>query len=185
MIKIFYFLFIIFFLFNTSSASVKNKIIDNLREIKNISFDFRQKIEDEEETGKCIIEYPKKIYCLYNNIYNKILVSDGNSLVIKSNKNRQYYRYPLEKTPLNILLNKRLLMENIDKIDEKLLNKTHYVFPIKIDESLVNIFFDKEKYNFVGWQTEDIYQNRTATFIYNLEYNKNLEKKLFDLPKMH
>ena len=92
MIKIFYFLFIIFFLFNTSSASVKNKIIDNLREIKNISFDFRQKIEDEEETGKCIIEYPKKIYCLYNNIYNKILVSDGNSLVIKSNKNRQYYR---------------------------------------------------------------------------------------------
>ena len=185
MIKIFYFLFIIFFLFNTSSASVKNKIIDNLRDIKNISFDFRQKIGDEEETGKCIIEYPKKIYCLYNNIYNKILVSDGNSLVIKSNKNRQYYRYPLEKTPLNILLNKRLLMENIDKIDEKLLNKTHYVFSIKIDESLVNIFFDKEKYNFVGWQTEDIYQNLTATFIYNLEYNKNLEKKLFDLPKMH
>jgi outer membrane lipoprotein-sorting protein len=32
---------------------------------------------------KCIIEYPKKIYCKYNTSNNKILVSNGRSLVIK------------------------------------------------------------------------------------------------------
>ena len=67
--------------------------------------------------GKCVIDYPKKIYCMYIDKYNKVLVSD-NSLVI-SNKNRQYYRYPLEKTSLNILFNKQLLIENIIKLKEK------------------------------------------------------------------
>ena len=185
MIKLVYCFFIIFFFINNPYASVKAKIKDNLIDIKNVSFDFKQKIEDEEETGKCVIAYPKKIYCLYNNNYNKILVSNGNVLVIKSNKNRQYYQYPLEKTPLNILLDKDLLVETIDKTEGRLLNKTHYMFSMRIEDILVNIFFDKVKYNFVGWQTEDIYQNRTATFIYNLEYNKNIDKKLFDLPEMH
>ena len=30
--------------------------------------------------GKCVIDYPKKIYCTYIDKYNKVLVSDGNSL---------------------------------------------------------------------------------------------------------
>ena len=183
--KIFFFFLIIFFFSNNSFASIKNKIINNLKETKNITFNFKQKIEQEEEMGKCVIDYPKKIYCSYIDKYNKILVSDGTSLVIKSNKNRQYYRYPLAKTSLNILLNKQLLIENINKIEGKLLNETHFAFSIKVENNLVNIFFDNETFNLVGWQTEDIYQNKTATFIYDLEYNKDVDKGLFNLPSMH
>ena len=180
-----FFLFVTFFFINNSYASIKNKILNNLRDINNMSFNFKQKIAEKEETGNCIIEYPKKIYCLYNDEYNKVLVSNGSSLVIKSKKNRQYYLYPLEKTSLNILLNKDLLIKKIEKIDVKFLNNSHYVFSIKIESNLVNIFFDNKKYNLVGWQTEDIYQNQTATFIFNLEYNKNIDKNLFILPSMH
>ena len=183
--KIFFFFLITFFFFGNFFVSIKNKILDNLKETKNITFNFKQKIEQQEEMGKCVIDYPKKIYCTYIDKYNKVLVSDGNSLVIKSNKNRQYYRYPLEKTSLNILLNKQLLIENISKIEGKILNETHFVFSIKIENNLVNIFFDNETFNLVGWQTEDIYQNRTVTFIYDLEYNKDVDKNLFKLPSMH
>ena len=111
--KFFFFILITFFFIGNSFASIKNKILDNLKETKNITFNFKQKIEQEEEMGKCVIDYPKKIYCTYIDKYNKVLVSDGNSLVIKSNKNRQYYRYPLKKTALNILLNKQLLIKDI------------------------------------------------------------------------
>ena len=183
--EIFFFILITFFFIGNSFASIKNKILDNLKETKNITFNFKQKIEQKEEMGKCVIDYRKKIYCTYIDKYNKVLVSDGNSLVIKSNKNRQYYRYPLEKTSLNILLNKQLLIENISKIEGKILNETHFVFSIKIENNLVNIFFDNETFNLVGWQTEDIYQNRTVTFIYDLEYNKDVDKNLFKLPSMH
>ena len=43
------------------------------------------------------IEYPKKIYCEYAGSNNKILVSNGKSLVIKTSSS--YYRILLEKHP--------------------------------------------------------------------------------------
>ena len=65
------------------SASMKENIIKKFTDIKNISFDFEQNINGKIENGNCIIEYPKKIYCKYNLSNQKILVSNGKSLVIK------------------------------------------------------------------------------------------------------
>ena len=42
---------------------------------------------------------------------NKILVSNGKSLIIKTRTS--YYRYPLEKTPLNLILDKNFLINKI------------------------------------------------------------------------
>ena len=38
------------------------------------------------EEGECTVLYPKKILCKYYDIYNKILVSNGKSLIINSDK---------------------------------------------------------------------------------------------------
>ena len=65
-----FFLFLNFF--NYSYASVENKIINNFKKIDNISFNFKQIINDEIEEGNCIIQYPKKIYCNYDNVKKKI-----------------------------------------------------------------------------------------------------------------
>ena len=80
----------------------KENIINNLKNINNLSFNFEQNINGKIENGNCIIEYPKKNFCKYNNLNNKILVSNGKSLVIKT-KNGSYYRYN-KKTPLNYIL---------------------------------------------------------------------------------
>ena len=42
----------------------KNKIINNFEKINNISFNFKQTINDKIEEGNCIIQYPKKINCV-------------------------------------------------------------------------------------------------------------------------
>ena len=42
------------------------------------------------EKGECIISYPKKIFCSYDNTKKKIMVSNGKSLVIKNQTNNQY-----------------------------------------------------------------------------------------------
>ena len=56
---------IFFFIILTFSSKVfaneKNKIIENLIEIKNLTFNFEQNINGKVENGKCTIEYPKKI----------------------------------------------------------------------------------------------------------------------------
>ena len=108
-IIIFFFLLI---LSNPLQAELKDKIILNLKKTKNLSFSFTQTINEKTEKGNCIIEYPKKIFCTYNNIYNKIMVSNGKSLVIK-NQNKQYYLYPLNRTPLELILDKKYLIDQI------------------------------------------------------------------------
>ncbi len=54
-------------IFNYSLASTKIDIINNFKKIDNLSFDFKQVIGDKTEQGKCVIQYPKKIHCNYDN----------------------------------------------------------------------------------------------------------------------
>ena len=106
-------LFLIFFftiLISNSKADNRDKIIKNLKNTSNFSFEFEQNINGKIESGNCTIEYPKKIYCTYSK-KDKVLVSNGKSLVIKSISS--YYRYPLKKTPLNLILDKKFLINKI------------------------------------------------------------------------
>ena len=77
----YFFIFII--LISNTQASDKDKIIENLQNTKNLNFNFEQNINGKIESGNCTIQYPKKIYCKYIK-NNKILVSNGKSLVIKT-----------------------------------------------------------------------------------------------------
>ena len=127
------FLILFFILFvNEVSASVKENIIYNLRNIENIAFKFEQNINGKTENGECIIQYPKKIFCKYDLKNEKILVSNGKSLVIKSLSS--YYLYPLDKTPLNLILDKNFLINRIDKSDGRIIENKfiNYSFSEKI-----------------------------------------------------
>jgi len=67
----------------------------------------------------------------------------------------------------------------------KLVNERYFNFNIENNGNKINIFFDKNSYDLIGWQTEDIYQNLVITYIYNIKKNKNIDEKLFNLPKQH
>ncbi len=106
---------IFFFIININNFAqglINENIISNLQNIKNISFEFEQNINGKIENGNCVIEYPKKIFCKYDNFNNKILVSNGKSLIIKT-QSGSYYRYSLKRTPLNYILDKNFLINEI------------------------------------------------------------------------
>lgn len=172
-----------FFIFTTTQALaiIKNKIIENLRNTENISFDFEQNINGKIENGKCIIQYPKKIYCEYNSQNKKILVSNGRSLVVKTLNS--YYLYPLDKTPLNLILDKEFLIDKINNTESRIIDDEFINFNFVKNESEINIFFDKKNYNFIGWQTKDVYQNLSITYLSSIKSNNKLRKNLFTIPK--
>ena len=177
---------IFFFIFNIyqhAFASLKEDIILNLEKIENFSFDFEQTINKKKEKGNCIVEYPKKIFCRYDNIKKKIMVSNGKSLVIKNKLNNQYYVYPLNKTPLELILDKKYLISKIKKLNSRLVDNRYLKFTLDSKDQKINIFFDKKTLNLVGWQTEDIYQNLVITFISNIKINKKIDKNIFKLPR--
>ena len=162
------------------SASEKNAIKKNLKEIDNFSFNFEQNINGKIEKGNCIIQYPKKIYCEYDSNNKKILVSNGKSLVIKSKTS--YYLYPLKSTPLNLILDKDFLLQKISIMEEKLINEEFINYKFVEDNNEINIFFSRKNYDLIGWQTIDIYQNLNNTYLSSITKNQKLKKNLFKLP---
>ena len=177
---------IIFFVLNTYNpvlSSIKEKLISQMKLTKNLSFNFIQTIDDKNENGKCVIKYPKKIWCKYNNFSKKIIVSNGKSLVIKAINTGSYYRYPLNKTPLIFLLDKEYLISKMNALDPKEIENKYINFSIFENNNEINIFFDKENLSLVGWQTEDIYQNLAVTFISSVKINQKIDNKIFILPK--
>ena len=185
MIKKILIIFLLFNLLNTAHAALKDEIILNLEKTNNLSFNFKQTINGKIEEGNCIIEYPKKIYCSYNNLNKKIMVSDGKSLVIKNQINNSYYYYPLKKTPLNLILDKKYLIDQITKLEGRIVDNKYFNFTLINNNNKINIFFDKQTLNLVGWQTEDIYQNLVITFIYKIKLNQKIDKNAFKLPQMN
>ena len=174
-------LFLSFYL--PANSSPKDKIISQMKLTNNLSFNFKQTINDKSEDGKCIIEYPKKIFCVYNNANKKNLVSNGRSLVIKTNNKGSYYRYPLNKTPLEFLLDKEYLISKIEKLEPRDIDNKYLNFKIFENNNEINIFFDKNDLNLIGWQTEDIYQNLSITFISSIKKNQEIDGNIFKLPE--
>ena len=132
------------------------------------------------ENGRCTIEYPKKIFCEYARSNNKILVSDGRYLVVKTRSS--FYQYPVKKTPLNLILDKNFLIEKIYKLNERVINGDLINYTVKEKDYEISIFFDKQNYNLVGWQNVDMYQNFNITFISGIRKNRLISKNLFKIP---
>ena len=177
------FVIIYFSIISSVSASIKENIIKKFSDIKNVSFDFEQNINGKIENGNCVIEYPKKIYCKYNLSNQKVLVADGKSLVIKTLSS--YYFYPLEKTPLDTILNKDYLLKKIANLNQRDVGDNFVNFNFVENENEINLFFDKKNYNLIGWQTVDVYQNVSITYLSSIKRNQKLKKEIFKLPQQN
>ena len=176
-------IFILLNFYDSALASVKEDLILKMQITNNLSFNFIQTINDKRESGKCILEYPKKIYCEYDEINEKIIISNGNSLVIKTNNSNNYNIYPLNKTPLEYLLDKEYIIFKIRMLEPRDIDDKYINFEIIENNNKINIFFDKKNLNLIGWQTEDIYQNLSVTFISSVKINQKIDEKKFILPK--
>ena len=179
--KKYYFLIFFFFLINESSAATKNKIINKLKFIENVSFNFEQNINNKIEKGKCILQYPKKIFCEYDLSNKKILVSNGTSFVIKTVSS--YYIYPLKKTPLDIILDKEFLIDKISKSEDYFSDENIIAYKFFKNENEINLFFDKKTLNLKGWQTVDLYQNLNIVYLSSIKINQKIKKNTFILPR--
>tara|TARA_B100001057_G_scaffold211024_1_gene211523 strand:+ start:387 stop:935 length:549 start_codon:yes stop_codon:yes gene_type:complete len=179
-----YLLIFLLLIFSEKTIALdKENIIKNLENVKNLSFNFEQNINGKTERGNCILEYPKKIFCKYNLDNQKILISNGRYIVIKTNNS--HYIYNIKKTPLNLILNKDYILDKIKSTNGKVIDDKYIQFYFLENENEINIFFNKDNHDLVGWQSEDIYQNLSMTFIYSIAKNIDIDKNLFNLPKQN
>ena len=63
---------VLLFFCNQLNASEKNKIIENLKKINSLQFNFTQLSSDGQENGNCILVYPKKCAAFMMNKKKKL-----------------------------------------------------------------------------------------------------------------
>ena len=96
-----------------------------------------------------------------------------------------FYLYPLERTPLNLILDKNYLLKKIKDLNERIIENKFINFTFNENDNEINIFFSKKNYDLIGWQTLDIYQNLSITFLSSIFKNKEIDKSLFILPEQN
>ena len=86
---------------------------------------------------------------------------------------------------MNLILDKKFLVNRIENLDERILDDKFVNFKFFEKDFEVNIFFDYNSLDLVGWQTTDIYQNLSITFLDSVKKNQKLNSNLFVLPKQN
>ena len=113
------------------------------------------------------------------------MISNGHTLIIKNLKSKLYYMYPLRKTPLELILDKKYLIKKITETKGKIIDDKYFNIFLEENDNRINIFFDLNNYNLVGWQTEDIYSNLVITYISRIETNKEINGDIFKINELN
>ena len=175
---------IILFYSNTLLANVTDEIVKKLDETNNISFEFEQITNNQNESGKCLLVFPGKLRCIYNSKDGKEILVTNKSLYIIKHKFKRSYRYPIKNSAFNIILNKKKMLENLKMIDHSNIKETadKYFYQIEANEGIyVKIFFGKKNKMLRGWETISYNQEPVIFNIFNPVINSEV-KENFILP---
>ena len=184
LIFLFQIIFIYILFLSISFADLQKNLINKITATRTLSFNFKQNIAEKVEFGNCYIKYPLLMKCIYQNLKQKSVISNGKTVAIIKKKYKKIYYYPIRTTPLFIILKK-----------EKILHLIRNNKPTKIDSSIIEfelnekksnklkIFFDKNSLEFKGWETKDAYSNNVSFIISNLKTNMIIDDKFFKIPK--
>ena len=153
-------------------------------ETQTLTFDFTQKIADEEEIGNCFIKYPLLMKCNYKNLKEKVIISNGKTVAIIKKKYKKIYLYPIKITPLFLILEKEKIINLIKKNNPYKIDSNLIVFTFADKKkNKVKILFDKNSFELKGWETIDAYSNKVNFIINNLIINNQIVNDFFKIPK--
>ena len=79
-------------------------------------------------------------------------------------------------------MDKEFLIKKINESNARIVQEKFINFKFTENENEINIFFDIKNFSLLGWQTLDIYQTLSITYLSSISVNKNLKRNLFNLP---
>ena len=172
---------VLLFFCNQLNASEKNKIIENLIKINSLQFNFTQISSDGQENGSCILIYPKKMRCIYDEQKKEIIINDDYLYLIDKEGNKNY-NYSIKDTPLGVMLDKKSLIEKLSNIEK--FNITNNFIIATVDVSFnerVDIYFEPKNFTILGWRIKNYDKSTLEFMMKNIIVNINSDEK-FQIP---
>ena len=172
---------VLLFLCNQSNASEKIKIIENLRKINSLQFNFTQLSSDGQENGSCILIYPKKMRCIYDDQKKEIIVNDDYLYLINKEENKNY-NYSIKHTPLGVMLDKESLIEKLSNIEKFNITNNFIITTVEISSAeSVDIYFEPKNFTILGWRIKNYDKSTLEFMMKNIKINVISDEK-FQIP---
>jgi outer membrane lipoprotein-sorting protein len=172
---------VLLFFYNQLNASEKNKIIENLKKINSLQFNFTQLSSNGQENGSCILIYPKKMRCIYDGQKKEIIINDDYLYLINTEENKNY-NYSIKDTPLGVMLDKENLMEKLSNIEKFNISNNFIIATVDISfTESIDIYFEPKNFTILGWRIKNYDKSTLEFMMKNIIENVNSDEK-FKIP---
>jgi outer membrane lipoprotein-sorting protein len=139
----------------------------------------------EQTGGKFYIQRPGKLRFNYDNPSPIRVISDGRNVAVGNLKLKTWSLYPLSKTPLSLLLSRRIdlsdgsvksVKEESDLTTIALGNRTIF------GNSTITMMFDPKTYDLRQWTITDNQGKNTSVMVFNVKTGVQFDGKVFRVP---
>ena len=172
---------VLLFFCNQLNASEKNKMIENLKKINSLQFNFTQLSSNGQENGSCILIYPKKMRCIYDGQKKEIIINDDYLYLINKEENKNY-NYSIKDTPLGVMLDKENLIEKLSNIEKFNISNNFIIATVNINSTeSIDIYFEPKNFTILGWRIKNYDKSTLEFMMKNIIANVNSDEK-FKIP---
>lgn len=140
----------------------------------------------EQSGGTFYIQRPGKIRFNYEEPSPIRIISNGRTVAVNNKKLKTWNFYPLSKTPLKLLLDDKLdLNDSSIKSVKTEDNITTIVMSNKkaFGKSEITLLFDPESYDLRQWTIKDAQGKETSVMVFNVEKGVKIPRKYFVVDK--
>ncbi|MEP3435877.1 MAG: outer membrane lipoprotein carrier protein LolA [Hoeflea sp.] len=168
------------------SAETAQKLADHFSSVKTMTGEFIQFGPNGEQTGgKFFIDRPGKLRFNYEEPSAVRVIADGKAVVIGNRKLKTWDLYPLDKTPLKLLLSERIDLsgETVQSVTEDP-DLTTIVLGNKsiFGDSTISLMFDPESFELRQWTIRDAQGKDTSVMIFNVQTGVKFADNVFQVP---
>jgi outer membrane lipoprotein-sorting protein len=169
-----------------AASGAAQKIADHFSRVKTMTGEFVQFGPSGESTGgKFFIERPGKLLFLYENPSPIRVVADGKTVAVNNKKLDTWDAYPLDKTPLKLLLGSTIdlggnRVRRVNEADDL----TTIVMGDKqvFGDSEITMMFDPNNYDLRQWTIRDAQGKDTTVIVSNVREGVTFGAGTFDIP---
>jgi len=173
---------ILLFFCTYSNSSEKKKIIENLKKINSLQFNFTQLSNDKQESGDCILVFPKRMRCTYYEERKEIIIKDDFLYLINKDENKNY-NYVIKDTPFGIMLDKDDLIERLSKAEKYDITNDFVVAFLDINSfESIDIYFGSKSLLILGWKMRNFDRSTLEFMMKDIKVNISSNEK-FEIPK--
>jgi outer membrane lipoprotein-sorting protein len=170
---------------NEDRDVVISKIEDTLNRIRTLKATFIQRgPQGNVDEGTIFIERPGRIRFEYTDDTPILVVSNGDMLSFVDYEVNQVSRWPIDKTPLSVLVDDHINLKDKDiEIPEMIrfagLIKASVIQPDQKDYGYITLIFEESTMELKSWEVVDVQGYTTRVALLNPEYNIPVDAKNF------